>query len=195
MMDGKKFDHRKLQKLNNPQRLVDIPPEYICDKLAIENPDVLVEIGAGTAFFSIAFLQHLKPSAIYACDLSEVMINWIKKNVSPKYPNIIPLKSEEHVVPLGDKIAELVFMINLHHELHNAASTVKESYRILKPGGEIFIVDWKKKEMPEGPPEKIRCLPEQVRDELVKSGFSDVSIYNDLTKHFLVVGRKGCQDE
>ena len=136
-MDGKKFDHRKLQKLNNPQRLVDIPPEYICDKLAIENPDVLVEIGAGTAFFSIAFLQHLKPSAIYACDLSEVMINWIKKNVSPKYPTIIPLKSEEHVLPLGDKIAELVFMINLHHELDNAASTVKESYRILKPGGEI----------------------------------------------------------
>ena len=51
----------------------------------------------------------------------------------------------------------------------------------------------KRQEMPEGPPENIRYLPEQVKDELVKSGFSDVSIYNDLTKHFLVVGKKDCQ--
>jgi hypothetical protein len=63
----------------------------------------------------------------------------------------------------------------------------------LKPGGEIFIVDWKKKEMPEGPPEKIRCLPEKVKKELLKSGFSSVYIYNELPKHFLVVGKKDHQ--
>jgi hypothetical protein len=32
-MDGKKFDPKKLQKLNNPQRLIDIPPDYIREKL------------------------------------------------------------------------------------------------------------------------------------------------------------------
>lgn len=37
-----------------------------CNKLDIKKPDVLVEIGAGTAFFSIAFLQYLKPSSMYA---------------------------------------------------------------------------------------------------------------------------------
>ncbi len=190
MKNGKKFNHKKLQKLNNPQRFVDIPPEYICDKLDIENPEVLVEIGAGTAFFSIAFFQQIKPSTIYACDSSEVMIDWVEKNVSPKHPGIIPLKSEECSVPLGDKTAELVFMINLHHELDNPSSIVKESYRILKPGGNIFIVDWKKKDMSEGPPEKIRFFPEQVKENLIKSGFSDVSIYDELVKHFLVVGKK-----
>jgi predicted RNA methylase len=110
-MNEKKFDPKKLQKLNNPQRLLDIPPEYVWDKVDLEKPDILVEIGAGTAFFSIAFLQQFKPSTIYACDLSEVMINWVKENVSPKYPSIIPVKSEEHSVPLDDRIADLVFMI------------------------------------------------------------------------------------
>ena len=110
-MNEKIFDPNKLQKLNNPQRFLDIPPEYVWGKLNLEKPDILVEIGAGTAFFSIAFLQHFKPSTIYACDLSEVMINWVKENVSPKYPSIIPVKSEEHSVPLDDRIADLVFMI------------------------------------------------------------------------------------
>jgi len=51
-MNEKKFDPQKLQKLNNPQRLIDIPPDFVRGKLNIETAAVLVEIGAGTAFFS-----------------------------------------------------------------------------------------------------------------------------------------------
>lgn len=194
-MSEKKFDPKKLQKLNNPQRLMDIPPVYIRSKLNMEKSEVLVEIGAGTAFFSIAFLQQLNPSIIYACDLSGTMINWIKENVSPKHPNIIPVKNEEYSVPLDDGIADLVFMITLHHELENPSLILEESYRILKPGGEIFIVDWKKKDMPQGPPVAIRYLPEQVKDQLIKSGFSGAHIFNKLPKHFLVVGTKNHQSQ
>ena len=189
-MNEKKFDPKKLQKLNNPQRLKDIPPDYVWDKLNIEKANVLVEIGAGTAFYSIAFLQHAKASKIYACDVSEVMINWVKENVVPMFPNIIPVKTEEHNVPLDDGIGDLVFMINLHHELDNPCLSVEEAYRILKPEGKIFVVDWKKKDMSEGPPTKIRCLPEQVKEEMVNAGFKDVDIYDELQKHFLVVGKK-----
>ncbi len=189
-MNEKKFDPKKLHKLNNPQRLEDIPPDYVWDKLSIEKTDVLVEIGAGTAFFSIAFLQHAKPSKIYACDVSEIMIDWIEANVVPKHPNIIPVKTEEDSIPLDDEIADLVFMINLHHEIDNPTLILEESYRILKPRGNIFIVDWKKKDMDEGPPMQIRCLPEQVNKQMVNSGFKHVKIINKLPKHFLVVGKK-----
>jgi len=189
-MNEKKFDPKKLQKLNDPQRLMDIPPDYIQSKLDMDKSEVLVEIGAGTAFFSIAFLQQFKPSVVYACDLNETMINWIKENVIQKYRNIIPVKNEENSVPLDDGIADLVFMITLHHELDNPSLILDESYRILKPGGEIFIVDWKKEDMPQGPPVSIRCIPQQVKEQLIKSGFSGVSIFNELPKHFLVVGKK-----
>jgi ubiquinone/menaquinone biosynthesis C-methylase UbiE len=189
-MIEKKFDPRKLEKLNNPSRLKDIPPDYVWDKLNIEKPDVLVEIGAGTAFFSIAFLRHAKYSKIYACDVSEEMIDWLQKNVVQKYPNITPVKSGEHSIPLDDGIADLVFMINLHHELENPTLTMKEAYRLLKPDGNIFIVDWEKKDMAEGPPIQIRYLPEQVREQLVGSGFVHVNIFNELPKHFLLIGKK-----
>lgn len=189
-MNDKKFDPKKLQKLNDPQRLVDIPPDYIWEKLKIENPGVIVDLGAGTGFFSIAFLQKSGFSKIYACDVSEVMISWMIENVSPEHPNIIPVKTEEHSTPLDNEIADLVFMINLHHELENPSMTIEESNRILKPGGKIFIVDWKKKEMPEGPPVKIRYLPEKVKEQLENAEFKGVDIYEDLQKHFLVVGTK-----
>lgn len=63
-MTEKKFGPKKLAKLNNPKRLKDIPPDYVWDKLRMEKADVPVEIGAGTAFFSIAFLQQTIHSKI-----------------------------------------------------------------------------------------------------------------------------------
>lgn len=189
-MTEKKFDPSKLQKLNDPKRLLDIPPEYVWEKTDIIKPDVLVEIGAGTAFFSIAFLKHTKNVTIYACDISETMIRWMKENVYSKYPNIIPRKMEENSVPIGDGIADMVYMINLHHELDNPAMILGESRRILKADGTICIIDWKKEDMSEGPPTHIRYLPEQVQEQLVNAGFKNVNIFHGMAKHFLVIGKK-----
>ena len=189
-MHDNKFDPKKLQKLNHPGRLIDIPPDTIWGRLDIDKPDVLVEIGAGTAFFSVAFLRYATAATLYACDISDRMIRWVKENICPKYPNIITLKTEETSVPLEDGIADLVYMINLHHELNSPATTVRESFRLLKPGGTIFIVDWKKKKMPEGPPLTIRYSPETVKEQLEDGGFGRVTMYDELAKHFLVVGKK-----
>ncbi len=189
-MKNNKFDPKKLQKLNNPKRLIDIPPDYVWGKLKMEFPGVFVDLGTGTAFFSIAFLRRFNPSKIYACDSSEVMINWMEENVSPKYPNIVPIKTDEHSIPLNDEIADLVFMINLHHELDTPSLTIKESNRLLKAGGKVLIVDWKKEDMPEGPPVEIRYLPEQIEGQLINAGFKQIDIYNDLQKHFVIVGQK-----
>ncbi len=189
-MNPKKFDPRKLQRLNNPGRLIDIPPDSIQSKLTCKKPEILVEIGAGTAFFSIAFFKQFKPSKIYACDLSQTMIDWMQETVAPVHPGILPVKNEEESIPLDDEIADLVFMIALHHELEHPLRMLQEAYRIVKPGGEIVIVDWKKTDMPEGPPLGIRCLPETVKGQLMESGFAGVHIFKDMQKHFLVVGKK-----
>lgn len=189
-MNHKKFDPVKLQKLNDPQRLKDIPPDFIAGKLNLKSHEVLVEIGAGTAFFSIAFFRLMNPSTIYACDYSEIMISWIRENVSPLYPGIIPVKNTEDSVPLDNGISDLVFMIALHHELENPLLMLEESFRILKPGGSIFIADWKKIEMQDGPPAEIRYAPEKVREQMMEAGFGRISIYNDMPKHFLIVGGK-----
>jgi ubiquinone/menaquinone biosynthesis C-methylase UbiE len=190
-MHENKFDPKKLKKLNDPGRLVDIPPDYIWKRLDVAEPGVVVEIGAGTAFFGVAFLPYAKGATIYSCDISDTMIQWVEENVRPEHPGIVALKTAETSVPLADGIADLVYMINLHHELDDPQKTIAEAFRLLKPGGAVFVVDWKKKEMPEGPPEKIRYRPETVREQLEQGGFRHLSVYDELPKHFLVVGKRG----
>lgn len=189
-MTQKKFNPKKLKKLNDPGRLEDIPMACIRQRLDVENPEVMVDIGAGTAFFSLAFLRQFSPSAIYACDVSEVMLDWIRENVTPDHPGIIPVKSGESTLPLEDGIADLVFMINLHHELEDPVKILGESFRLLRPGGQVLIIDWMKKEMDQGPPVKIRCTPEDVQAQLLRAGFTGARSHPDLKKHFMVTGTR-----
>lgn len=190
-MDEKKFDPKKLKKLNNPQRLIDIPVETIWEQLDLQSGGVFVEIGAGTAFFSVEFLQKGKAEKLYACDLSQVMIDWMNENVVGKFPAIVPIKTSENEVPLKDELADLVFMINLHHELEEPLTLLHEAARLTAPNGRLLIIDWKKKEMAEGPPARIRCATDQVELQLEKAGFEKITSYDQLEKHFVVIATKG----
>ena len=48
----KKFDPKKLAKLNDPKRLEYLNPDVIWGKVAFSQPQVLIDIGAGTGFFA-----------------------------------------------------------------------------------------------------------------------------------------------
>jgi len=181
---------RKIDKLNDPERFADIPPEYVWSRMAPRNPAVLVDIGAGTGLFCRAFAGYMPDGKIYACDNSEEMVSWMKKNVAPDYPNILPLKMADYSVPVGDGEADLVTMMNLHHELGKPEMMLEESYRLLKSAGGICIVDWKKADMPEGPSRDIRFTPEKVEKQLINAGFVNMAIYTDLEKHFTVTAKK-----
>jgi len=191
-MDEKKFDSKKLHKLNNPDRLLDIVPDYIWDKLNIREGEglVLVDIGAGTGFFSIPFLDYSRNGKVFACDISDTMVEWMEEHISTQYQDIFPLKMEEVAVPLEDSAADVVYMINLHHELEDPVEILKESWRVLKNGGAIFIADWKKEDMSEGPPARLRVFPEQVKDQLINGGFKNIRIFDEMKKHFLLVAEK-----
>lgn len=190
-MSSNRFNPQKLQKLNNPKRLQDIPVDTIWSMLNLPAKNTtLVEIGAGTAFFSIAFLEEARARKLYACDVSELMIDWVLANVVPGHPEVVPVKTEEETVPLQDRIADLVFMINLHHELQDPASLMRESFRLVKPGGYVLVIDWKKEKMKEGPPVEIRCESQSVGKELITAGFNEIAYTDNLEKHFIVCGKK-----
>jgi len=189
-MHDKKFDPKKLKKLNNPERLKDTPPELIWSKLKLSQPEILIDIGAGTGFFSVPFSELADQGKVYACDISDTMLDWMKEHVCPDHNQVIPVKMEENQVDLPSDFADLVFMINLHHELSDPVLLLKESFRLLKKGGKVAVVDWLKKDMDQGPPSEIRCTSPEVKGQMESVGFSEVETYEEMVKHFLVVGSK-----
>lgn len=190
-MEGKKFDPKKLAKLNDPKRTESLNPELIWNALGLAGPKVLVDIGAGTGFFSRLFSDRMKTGVVYACDTSEVMIDWMKENLPPDLEGrVVPLKTEESALPLDSGSADLVTMLNLHHEIEEPERILREAFRVLKGGGTAAIIDWKAEETPEGPPLSIRVAPELIEAQMAGAGFVNVRRHDLLPYHNFLVGEK-----
>ncbi len=189
-MAAKRYDPRKLERLNDPARQETFPVKKIIGLLNIKKPEVIIDLGAGTGFFSIPFAKKFKNCKIYACDISPIMVEWMKKNIVLKYGNILPLKMKDSAIPLEDGIADFLFMVNLHHELYYPEKTLKECLRLLKSKGKIAISDWKKEKTEHGPPMEIRYMPEKVEKQLQAAGFVKIKIQKEIKTHFLITAEK-----
>ena len=183
-----KFDPKKLAKLNNPERFKTLNPEEIWNALNLQNPQIFIDIGAGTGFFTKAFAPKIQNGKIYACDNSEAMIQWMQENITAE--NIIPFQTSENNINLPNEIADLVYMMNVHHELLEPEKILAEAYRLLKIGGKIAIIDWKALEMELGPPLHIRVLDKVIIEQLDKIGFDNISNHQILPFHSFIVGQK-----
>lgn len=170
---GKKFDPKKIEKLNNPKRLESIPPDFVWEKLNLSEAKTIVDIGSGTGLFSTAFSKFMDNGKVYALDISEVMVEWMKKNLVG-FKNVIPMIMSESEIPFEEKSSDLVIMISLHHELESPDTILAESMRILKAGGKICIIDWKKEETPYGPSYEIRYPIQEIYNQLEAVGFSEI---------------------
>jgi len=192
-MTEKKFDPKRLDKLNDPRRLSDLPPSLIWSRLNLAPPETIVDIGAGTGFFAKAFVPFLKKESdagrVFACDISDTMLSWINEHICPEFPAIHPVKMTETAVPLADGTADLVYMINLHHELESPEAILGESHRLLTERGVLFLADWKKEDMSQGPPRHRRCRTADVADQVKQARFAGVRVFEDLPRHFLIVAQ------
>ncbi len=191
MKESRKFDPRSLNLLNDPERLGWENPDVIWKELGLTDPRVLVDIGAGTGFFAVPFARKGPHITVHSCDLQDEMLGWLRDHIPADLRRrIIPVKMEERRVPLADGIADLVYMINLHHELEDRDAIMKECFRLLKSGGTVMAIDWKKGETPMGPPQEIRATEEEIIADLTKAGFKDTGRHPVLPYHNFVTGKK-----
>lgn len=184
------FNEKKYKKLNDPQRLVDLPPAFFKEKLGDLEVKTIADIGSGTGLFSRAFATLYPNTDIYAADISEFMVHYIQTHVEPEYPAIKALLMKDGRVPLDTGSVDLIVMINLHHEIPDHDRMLHECHRLLRPAGKILISDWKKQDTGRGPALESRFEPGTVKAQLERNGFTNTSIDETLKNNFLVIATK-----
>lgn len=177
------FDYKQLEKLNNPVRKQWLPPEIIWKSLDIKSPEVLVDFGAGTGYLTRDLAASAPAAVIHALDIQQAMIDYLNAQMPG---NVHPVLINSIQIPLKDNSVDALWSITVYHELSDTEKFLKESFRVLKPGGVLLIIDWEK-ENPEmkkaGPPISERVPASQLIREIIDSGFREITSVQEFNSH------------
>jgi ubiquinone/menaquinone biosynthesis C-methylase UbiE len=99
----------------------------------------LIELGCGAGLYTKALAGNA--SRVIATDLSDEMLAVATKQLQ-SWQNVTVEKADCERTDYPDGKFGTVFMANLIHVIENPSLTLQESYRILKHGGLLLIVDY-----------------------------------------------------
>lgn len=190
-MTHEKFDIARLERLNDTDRFIDLDPEVLWAAIDAPDAQVIVEIGAGTGLFACRFAQLAPTAQIHAVDIEPVMVRWmIEHRPAAMSGRLHPLLAQETKIPLPTGDADVVIMLNVHHELADPHASYQEAFRLLRIGGRLLVADWRLGDTGPGPSQSARASAEQIAEFISAVGFQDVVSHDSLPRHSLLTASK-----
>lgn len=158
------FDPARAERLYGEERHQAMPPEPILRAAGITAGQVVVDLGAGPGFFTLPAAQLVGQSGrVYAADVAPSMLEMCQRRAAEAGLTWIEtVRSEESHVPLPAATADRVLISFVLHEADDPTALLREAARLLRPGGEVAVVEAHKKEGTPGPPMEHRIGEEEV---------------------------------
>ena len=113
----------------------------LIEKVCNRDIDLFLDLGTGTG----RILEILAPCVRKGIgfDLSREMLNVARSNLeNAGVSNCTVRRSDIHSIGLNDACADVITIHQVLHYCDNPEQVVKESARLLKPGGQLLIVDF-----------------------------------------------------
>lgn len=162
---------------NEPDRVIWQKPELVLTRFGNLEGKTVVDIGAGSGFFTFRLLS--KGSRVIAVDIDTMALNNMKRFSSKLDTSItnrlrIVVASEDDPMIAPDK-ADAVLLSNTYLFLNDRVTYLRTLQQYLTRDAIIMIIDYKKKNLPFGPPTHIKLDLSQVENELTSAGFDIIS--------------------
>jgi ubiquinone/menaquinone biosynthesis C-methylase UbiE len=185
-----KFDPRKRAYLDDPKRFFFENPDAILSEAGVKPGQVAADIGCGTGFFTVPLAKYVGENGkVYALDTSPVMIKELRKRTR-SLKQVKAIHSQENKFSLENESVDFVLLVNMVHELEDWRLFFEQVKRVLKAGGTVCVVDFKKKKMEMGPPLRVRFTKNHLKGMLRGSGFSRIKPLSPLPFHNALIAVK-----
>jgi len=187
-----RFNPENMKKLDREERKAMFNTNEIWQYAGLQPGMTAADIGCGTGFFTFdaSFIVG-NEGIVYALDIQEPMIEELKRRIKEKtVQNITPVVTAEDSLILQKEAVDIAFMAFVLHEVVGKLEFLKETYRIIKQGGKLCILEWKKTITTNGPSLRERISEGEASELLESAGFSEIIFNNYNIDTYLILGKK-----
>lgn len=179
--------------LEDPQRDTYQKPHEVLTALKIKPGEVIADIGAGSGYFSFRLAHFVGDKGkVYAVDVSPDMVRHVNRRIrETKATNVVTILADNDDPLLPDQSVNRFFICDVWHHIENQTKYLSLMKKMLKPGGEIVLIDFQKKELPIGPPMQMKVSREVLIKQMETNGFRLIKEHTFLPyQYFLVFAPK-----
>ena len=175
--------------LEDPKRDAYQKPQDVMVALGLRPGEVIADIGAGSGYFTFRLAHHVGHTGkIYAVDVSPNMILHINRRIrESKATNVVSILADPDDPLLPDASVNRFFFSNSWHHIENQTKYLSLMKKMLKPGGEIIIIDFHKKELAVGPPMAMKIARGDLIKQMESNGFRLTREHTSLPYQYFLV--------
>jgi len=164
-------------------------PDLVIQELGNVEGKVVADIGAGTGYFSrrIAY----KGAKVIAIDIDPKAIQWMEEQKA-RFPielqdRLVIRLAEPNDPKLKAQEVDVVLLVNTYSYIANRIPYFTKLKESIRAGGDIIIIDFKKKETPFGPAIEERVDVADVEKELKEAGYTLLKIDQESLEYQYII--------
>lgn len=164
-------------------------PELVISLLGDLKGKTVADIGAGTGYFTFRMVP--KAQKVIGIDIDQRFINFLD-SVNVRLPAQYRGRFESRLAKPDDPLlrpgeADAVVVVNTYGYIQNRIQYLKTLSKGMSPGAKLLVIDFKKNNLPIGPPDEFKVALSQVEKELITAGFGIEKIDKDALDYQYIV--------
>ena len=157
--------HQAAQWLNRPSRIQEEMPDQVVANMGLAADDVVADIGAGSGYFSFRIAALVPEGKVLSVDIQPEMLQLIEQQKAQnRIENVEGVLGEIDDPNLPAESIDAAIMVDAYHEFSHPFEMINGIYQALRPGGRIFLLEYRG----EDPSVPIRPLHKMTEEQVVK---------------------------
>ncbi len=136
--------HRAAAWLNRPERIQEEMPDTVVENMNLEPNEVVADIGAGSGYFSFRIAAKVPEGKVLAVDIQPEMLELIEAQMGQQgVTNIEGVLGAVDNPNLPANSIDAAIMVDAYHEFSHPFEMIDGIYQALRPGGRIFLIEYR----------------------------------------------------